>query len=202
MALDLRGSVLDIGVGDGWLTRRVKPELYMGLEPSFPMMKTAAAACPSHAHRMLLCGVRDFYTPLKFDTVCVIGTASYLSEDDWSKSWSLVAPGGQLLAVWLRRPLYGCLGQFYDPRKALSQMELHENADGVTVGVAIRGSTSDEKLADLNPERPEKRELASLQAASVDMELITKLYDLRRPGQSVLSVLNEQLSRSLLQLQL
>ena len=137
MTLDLHGSVLDIGVGEGWLTRRVPPERYMGIECSYPMMTNAAAACPQHAHRMIACRLADFHKALKFDTVAAFGTASYLSENDWAKAWRLVAPHGRLVATWLKDPLPLCSERVQEPRRAVEQMRLRE-VDGVVVGEARR----------------------------------------------------------------
>ena len=137
--LELRGAVLDVGVGEGWLTARVPAHKYLGLEPSYPMMRAAAARCGRHASRMLVCSLADFHTPLRFDTVAAVGTASYLSPDDWAKAWSLVAPGGRLVAVWMKGTLLDAVAQ-RKPHRAVPQMELCELPSGVVTGVAERGT--------------------------------------------------------------
>ena len=139
--LELRGTVLDIGVGEGWLTRRVPVHRYLGLEPSGRMLQSAAAQCPLHASRMLLCTLRNFHTALRFDTVAAVGTASYLQPDDWAKAWSLVAPGGALVAVWLRERLPSP-APLSEPHRAVAQMELCELPGGVVTGMARRGTTA------------------------------------------------------------
>ena len=140
-ALGLHGTVLDIGVGEGWLTQRVPAHKYLGLEPSHAMLQSAATQRPLHASRMLLCSLADFHTALQFDTVAAVGTASYLQPDDWAKAWSLVAPGGCLVAVWMRKALPNP-APLCGPYQAVTQMELCELPGGVVRGVARRGTTA------------------------------------------------------------
>lgn len=91
-----RGAVLDVGCGTGLLLDYVKPDHYLGIDPSRKMLDVMARRHPEA--QTIHTALRSFIPPGDFGfdlVVALFGTASYLSPDELQRAVSMVNPGGR-----------------------------------------------------------------------------------------------------------
>ena len=75
---DVKGRVLDIGAGTGLLLDHIKPEAYVGIDPSAAMLKRLHKKHPDYADKTIQCSFEDFYMGT-FDTIIgLYGVGSYI----------------------------------------------------------------------------------------------------------------------------
>lgn len=99
-------DVLDIGCGTGLFLDHVKPETYLGIDPSIPML---AKFADKFKHRKeaktIACNFEDYY-PLAnqgFDTVVSLyGTTSYLDPDKLDRIKDLIGLNGRYFMMFYR----------------------------------------------------------------------------------------------------
>jgi len=95
------GKVLDIGCGTGLFLDYVKPDEYLGIDPSHAMLSHLGQRHPSAM--VLPTAFESFYTRDRFDLIAALfGAASYIQPDAWSKLLPLLAPGGRAFLMYYR----------------------------------------------------------------------------------------------------
>lgn len=107
-ALDYRGgSVLDIGCGTGLLLDHVRPERYLGIDPSRAMLARLRAKHPGA--EVVPTSFESFYTAERFDLIVgLFGSVSYVRpETVIERLPGLLAPGGRFFLM--------CCGEHYVP---------------------------------------------------------------------------------------
>lgn len=103
MLPEITGRVLDIGCGTGTLIDflpDIKPENYIGLDPSKEMLKAFEAKHPSFAPSLICDRFENFWLG-KFDAaVALFGTASYINPEKLCRVFEMMNDGGKVFLMF------------------------------------------------------------------------------------------------------
>lgn len=95
------GSVLDIGCGTGLFLDYVKPDEYLGIDPSREML---ARLLTKHPGAETICTTfESFYTPRRFDLIVgLFASPSYITPSAFARLPAKMTPGGRYFLMFYR----------------------------------------------------------------------------------------------------
>lgn len=93
------GDVLDVGCGSGLLLDYLKPDNYLGIDPSRAMLDLLSAR---HPQAETICTTfESLYTERRFDLIVgMFGSAAYVTPEAWTRLPRMLKPGGRFFLMF------------------------------------------------------------------------------------------------------